>query len=133
MKQKFQMTIVVIGLAFALLMVVTPVSQAGLPPRPTPTPVPSTAPVGATIRLQTTVGAWSVVQWQDVNGDWHNVDGWRGSVADGSVQWWVAEKDFDTGPFRWAMYQSDGSELTAASEAFYLPAGVNQTLDITAP
>jgi len=117
---------------------------AAPPPRTTATPLPIATPIassvkktdiptGAFITLQTQAGTWSVVQWQDANGDWHDVGGWRGSVVDGSVQWWVAQKDFGTGPFRWAVYQFGGGELTAASEAFHLPAGTNDTLDITVP
>ncbi|MDX1521426.1 MAG: hypothetical protein R3264_07350, partial [Anaerolineae bacterium] len=35
--------------------------------------------VGAYIVLQTDRGAWAVVQWQDSAGNWHDVEGWRGS------------------------------------------------------
>jgi len=45
----------------------------------------------------------------------------------------VAQKDFGTGPFRWAVYQSAGGEITAISEAFHLPTDANQTLNITVP
>ena len=125
------------GLAFALVAIFTVPTRADLPPRPTPTPISvpkSTAPQGAHIVLQTQAGVWSVVQWQDVNGDWHNVDGWRGTVTDGTVEWWVAQKDFGTGPFRWAVYQSAGdSEPVSVSEAFTLPDAVNQRLQITLP
>ncbi len=132
----------ILMVGFGLLLIATlsnvfsmPV-QAELPPRPTPTPVPvptSAAPRGATIVLQTQVGAWSVVQWQDVNGDWHDVDGWRGAVTDGTVVWWVAQKDFGTGPFRWVAYQSDGGAVMAASAPFTLPDAVNQRLLVTLP
>jgi hypothetical protein len=70
-------------------------------------------------------GAWSVVQWQDINGDWQDVDGWRGTL-DGSGQrrWWVAAKDFGSGPFRWAVGE-------AVSAPFNLPAVGAETRVVT--
>jgi len=123
-------------LIFTLLNVLSAPARADLPPRPMPTPVPvskSTTLRGAHIVLQTQPDVWSVVQWQDVNGDWHDVDGWRGSATNGTVEWWMAQKDFGTGPFRWTVYQSDGGEIVAASESFYLPASANETLVIVMP
>jgi len=131
-------SIAIFALAMVMFFAVMPISQADLPPRPTPTavPMPSSTPQGARIvlqTLQTQAEMWTVVQWQDINGDWHNVDGWRGSSVDGSVQWWVAQKDFGTGPFRWAVYSSEEGELSAASETFHMPTDANQTLVITVP
>jgi hypothetical protein len=112
-----------------------------LPPRPTaePTPVPTATPVqdephnpGATISLYVPDGLttmWTVVQWQDAFGGWHDVDGWRGHLDDGQGQmkiWWVAPKDFNTGPFRWQVYSSDENGRSLGnSETFNLPGGVN--------
>jgi len=122
-----------IGVILMSLAVVNPVF-AELPPRPTPpTAVPSSAPQGANIVLQTQAGMWSVVQWQDVNGNWNDVEGWRGTVGDGFVKWWVAQKDFGTGPFRWAVSPYAGSEFTSAGDAFYLPSVANETLIIAVP
>jgi len=123
-------------LAFALVAVFTVPTQADLPARPTATPVPrqdTSLPQGAHIVLQTQVGVWSVVQWQDVNGDWHDVDGWRGTATNGTVEWWVAQKDFGTGPFRWAVSQSPGGEISAASKVFTLPAASGEILTVTVP
>jgi hypothetical protein len=74
---------------------------------------------------------WTVVQWQDAWGDWHDVEGWQGSldqvivVENGQVvgkkTWWVARHDLGTGPFRWLIYQGKESRLLGASEPFYLP------------
>jgi hypothetical protein len=99
------------------LAALTAPAQAGpeLPPRETPTPPkgaddddddggPST-PAGAYIALQAgslSAGAWGVVQWQDSNGDWQAVEGWQGPLP-ANNRWWVAAKDFRTGPFRWAI------------------------------
>jgi hypothetical protein len=101
--------------------------------------VPTATPVqdepynpGATIWLYVPDGLttmWTVVQWQDAFGGWHDVDGWRGHLDDGQGQmkiWWVAPKDFNTGPFRWQVYSSDeNGRLLGYSETFNLPGGVN--------
>jgi len=138
MKLNIRKKYLVIGLAFVLLMALSPVAMAGLPPRPTATPIPasksdSRAPQGAHIVLITQPGQWTVVQWQDVNGDWQDVEGWRGTADGGRVEWWVAQKDFGTGPFRWAVGQSADGGITSASEPFHLPAAPNETLTVTAP
>jgi hypothetical protein len=119
--------------------------QAGtsLPPRDpaTPTPGPDrdkgkdkAKPVGAYIELQTPVGAagaWSVVQWQDSAGGWHDVEGWRGPLSDANNRrWWVAAKDFGTGPFRWAVTQGPGGPLLGVSAPFNLPGGANETVQV---
>jgi hypothetical protein len=119
--------------------------QAGptLPPRDPPTPTPGSErdkgshkekPVGAYIALQTSVagaGAWSVVQWQDSNGNWHDVEGWRGPLSDANNRlWWVAAKDFGTGPFRWAVTQGPGGPLLGVSAPFNLPGAANETVQV---
>ena len=119
--------------------------QAGptLPPREPPTtPTPSAdkdkggkdKPAGAYIELQTQIasaGAWSVVQWQDSAGGWHDVEGWRGPLADSNNRrWWVAAKDFGAGPFRWAVTQGQGGSLLGVSAPFNLPSGVNEMLQV---
>lgn len=75
---------------------------------------------------------WSVVQWQDALGNWHDVSGWIGKVVNGRTIWWVEEKDFGTGPFRWVVYQQNLDTLFAASESFYLPNSAKQLLVVTA-
>jgi len=112
-----------------LLMLVSNASAApqALPPRPTPVPTP--APVklrGGLISLQadaTQPEHWTIVQWQDALGDWHDVDGWQGTFdQENRVIWWVAPKDLGTGPFRWTVYENQCGALLAASEPFDLPA-----------
>ena len=111
----------------------TQATVSALPPRPTPTPTPLVEPAasapGALIKLNVQPAAqpalWTVVQWQDRLGGWHDVEGWRGTLDEvsngvGKV-WWVARANFDTGPFRWVIYQSPGGKLLATSEAFQLP------------
>jgi hypothetical protein len=74
-------------------------------------------PVGSYIELAAPehAGAWSVVQWQDINGNWHDVEGWRGTLdSNGYIRWWVAAKDFGTGPFRWVI--TGGDSVSVADE-----------------
>jgi hypothetical protein len=68
-------------------------------------------------------GLWTIVQWQDSAGDWHDIEGWSGTLDEGSKRvWWVAPAAFGTGPFRWTVYQSPGGDkLLATSDSFYLP------------
>lgn len=136
-----------IGLTVAALLIGLawpPRIQAGpsLPPRdpPTATPAPkdkdkgAQKPVGAYIELQvqsTQAGLWSVVQWQDSAGGWHDVEGWRGPLAEGNRQWWVAARDFGTGPFRWSITEGSGGRLLDASQTFNLPTHANETLRVT--
>ena len=107
------------------------------PPRPPITPIPRPTPAGedeiqspsrgsaiASIALETKPAPrllWSVVQWKDAQGAWHDVEGWRGAVANGRIEWAVEEKDFGTGPFRWLVYDSEGDYVLEASEVFQLP------------
>jgi hypothetical protein len=100
----------------------------GPPPRPTLAPTAPAAPpaVGA-IRLEAAgapATAWTVVQWQDALGGWHDVQGWQGDLDEGQEKvWWVLEKDFGTGPFRWVVMARKGGAAWKTSEAFTLPDG----------
>lgn len=86
-------------------------------------------PSSGTVRLRE---VFTVVQWQDGNGDWHDVEGWRGQpdniVGRTALKtWWVSEDDLGTGPFRWRVFWDvyvDVSPSTARvmdSSPFYLP------------
>ena len=112
---------------------------ADLPPRFTPTPTPTRrSATGGSIELRVQsdqAGPWTavetVVQWQDGLGDWHDVDGWRGTLDQfytdgGRKTWWVSERDFGTGPFRWVVYEGD--DTLAVSESFYLPASAGEVV-----
>lgn len=131
------------GILYALLITVLPPVpiQANLPPRYTPTPVRqsdsdagSNKPVGAYIELQVQSSQgelWTVVQWQDSAGIWHNVDGWRGTLETGGYKrWWVAAKDFNKGSFRWMVYRSQGGPQLATSTLFQLPGKANEIVQI---
>ena len=110
-------------------------APATLPPRPTPSPdappVPK-PPTGAYIRLHVTPPPgeiWTIVQWQDAFGRWHDVEGWQGTLDNSySKLWWVAKKDFATGPFRWAIHKNRDGRLLAVSEPFHLPDTLNETV-----
>ena len=116
----------------------TPAPTAEPTPAPTPTPVAQPAeaplPVQATLLLYAGPGydgAWAVIQWQGGDGVWHDVTGWRGHVRGGQVRWQVAEKDFGTGPFRWAVYDKEGGALRTLSALFSLPTSGDQQLVVT--
>lgn len=66
-------------------------------------------------------GLWSVVQWQAPSGNWHDVEGWRGTVVNGKTIWWVEQKDFGKSPFRWVVYKDVSSSPLATSTPFQLP------------
>jgi len=140
-----------IKLTFAILFIgvlawaiwLTPVAEAGLPTRDTPTPTPVSSkdkdkdddgPIGAWLELQASgapAGAWGTVQWQNEAGNWYNVDGWQGTLDEsGSRRWWVAEKDFGSGPFRWVVTQGKGGPVLGTSQSFTLPAGANETVGV---
>jgi hypothetical protein len=139
MKYRPLITVVSLGLWLAF----TPVQTGALPPRPED--VPSVVagdgddegdqPVGAHIVLKAPlapVGAWTVVQWQDSAGDWHDVEGWRGTLdASGYRRWWVDAKDFGTGPFRWVVSQGADGPVLSLSPPFNLPSEAGQVLPMT--
>lgn len=129
-----------ITLILVLWLALAPTQAQALPPRPEDV-VPSDEhggdhdrPVGAYIELHVQParsGLWAVVQWQDSTEYWHDVEGWRGALdASGSQRWWVAAKDFGTGPFRWVIYWVQGDELLAESDPFNLPQTAGEAVKI---
>ena len=147
--QLILMTCVAIASCALMLLFQPPAAvQAGPTPPPRDTPEPTPAPRdnysdkadkettfgGAYIELQVQpnqTGLWTVVQWQDSAGDWHNVEGWQGDLEPaGSRRWWVAAKDFETGPFRWMVAQSPGAPSLGVSAPFNLPNQANEILRI---
>ncbi len=127
---------IIVILAFVAGLVTTQATVGAENMRPTPTPsyddtpdVPeesgSTGDVrGGSIELVgtgATQDLWTVVQWQGINDEWHDVDGWRGSFyPDNMVKWWVGYEDLGRGPFRWVVYQGETAVFT--SDPFDLPA-----------
>jgi len=130
------------GLAWPL---VTAEAGATLPPRRSEPQQPDkgdgggggngkSTPLGAYIELQATgapAGSWAVVQWQDSTGAWHDVEGWQGALGtDGYQRWWVAAKDFGTGPFQWVVKQGSDGPVWGSSDSFSLPGGTNEILRV---
>lgn len=79
--------------------------------------------------------AWTVVQWQDGLGGWHNVEGWRGDLDEGGTQkvWWVLERNFGQGPFRWIVYEKRDGMVWGMSVSFFLPRFGGDTITVNAP
>jgi len=138
-------TIGSLSLAVALSLL-TPRPAAAMPPRP-PRPPRTTAvpaPHRTLIALVVTLAdappvvwseLWTVVQWQDATGGWHDVAGWRGTLdtwsrGGGKKTWVVEDKDLGDGPFRWLVYDHVGGVPLAASAAFDLPALTGDVLEI---
>ena len=128
-------------------------ARADLPPRFTPTPAPpaqpapQSAPAGARIQLRAQFSPdwpdtgipwqelWTVVQWQDEWGYWHDVEGWQGTLdevqdGEGTKTWWLDQGLLGKGPFRWRVYRSQGATLFATSGPFNLPARTGATATI---
>ncbi len=79
------------------------------------------APINLHVTAQKS-NLWSVVQWQDTTGAWHNVENWQGALnSGGKIRWWVAEKDYGSGPFRWAIFDAPDGNLLGVSDVFFLP------------
>ena len=115
-------------------------SPTALPPRPTAEPtvaieLDSSPAYGASIQLRVAsapASAWTIVQWQDALGGWHNVEGWQGTLDEGNQKvWWVARGDLGTGPFRWVLYEKQGGRALAFSSPFNLPSASGLTLRVT--
>jgi len=140
-----------IAIGALLLVALLAQTALALPPRPTPAPKqPAAKPAGSATVLLVQFpetwdwketgwqNLWTVMQWEDEWGLWHDVTGWQGTLDDVEIQedgtvvgekgWWVPEAKFDSGPFRWNVYYSKGGALLAQSEPFNLPATVTVSL-----
>ncbi len=71
---------------------------------------------------------WAVVQWQDENGDWQEIEGWRGDLKNGRARWWVSPDLYGHKPFRWMIFSQPGGTLLAASPEFAMPANSGEML-----
>ncbi len=145
---------VVCAMLVGLLPSLAQAAPMALPPRPpTPTPEPSTPPKvqpsGALIALEVVFGAdwparelawqdpWTVVQWQDAYGSWHDVEGWQGNLdkvekSIGWKTWWLSPQLFGEAPFRWTIYDEWGGALLFTSTPFTLPTNCGQTVTVEA-
>jgi hypothetical protein len=142
-------TIVCAELTLTTTPSLTQPALAAAPPRPTLEPAAKPGcrpgPTGGSIELhvqfpQTTRAfgwqdLWTTVQWQDGRGNWHDVEGWRGTldyIADGVgvKTWWVAKAQLGAGPFRWQVTLGKGGEPIVTSLPFDLPDAVDQTVTV---
>ena len=143
-------------LAVALLLSPVQTALADLPPRHPPKPdcqaAPKPATAGAFVELHVHFGPawpwstvhwqdlWTVVQWQDEKGHWHDVEGWRGRLnyvvageggeTVGTQVWWIAESDLGGGPFRWLIFRGEEGGRLATSELFYPPDCNGRTVSV---
>ncbi len=117
-------------------------APSALPPRPTPMPTEAPGPSqvkprGGWIELRVQAidhaNLESVVQWQDSQGEWHDVDSWRGefdAVAEGVgiKTWWLEGLLFGAGPFRWVVYDEMSGNVLGRSASFTMPREHRETV-----
>ena len=100
-------------------------------------PIPESPPAGGSITLHAypiEPGFWTGVQWRDAQGNWHEVASWQAPFDDqNQVAWGVAPDDLGKGPFRWAIHESQGGSLVAASDPFNLPASADEAVRVQLP
>ena len=148
MKRGLLINLILVGvIILTLWSCLTPAISEALPTRPEDVPHgrgedetqgeksdKDDQPIGAYIELHTPgapAGAWTVVQWRNELGNWYDVVGWRGTLDEqGRRRWWVAKKDFGTGPFRWVVKQGPDGSVLGSSRPFNLPVEANQTLPV---
>jgi hypothetical protein len=124
-----------------LLVAMTGVAAADLPPRPTPLPTPTSTSVPASsnstasalieLRVPTaSLNYYTAVQWLDAQGAWHTVDSWQGNLDDtlnkvdqtlAYKRWWVNAAQFGLKNFRWLVYDRPNGKLLITSQTFDLP------------
>lgn len=147
--------VAVVGILLAVIALPMAVQAAplSLPPRP---PMPGSESSkggdrGAAIQLRARfpeepLGVhwqelWTIVQWRDEHGYWHDVEGWQGTLdkvvredgqVDGIKTWWLFGDLFGRGPFRWVVYKTQGGRLITVSDQFHLPdcAGATLTVEV---
>lgn len=130
-------TLAIVGLfaaLFASLAFQPTIASDEQPPRP-PTITPF---VGTRVILSLegntsySTAWWTVIQWQDESGAWHDVDGWQGTFDENrQVVWWVGPEHFGSGPFRWVVYDSAlRNRQLAISKAFSLPVSTYTSMEV---
>ncbi len=122
---RFFVRAVACATALAALCASGPARADAPPPRPEAASAAVATSTLTMITLDTRAlprGARTVVQWGDPAGGWHDVEGWRQVVdAAPGVRWTVYQRDFATGPFRWAAYAQSGGALLGVTPSFQLP------------
>jgi hypothetical protein len=137
--------IAVLVMATSLMVPAQPV-WADLPPRPTPGEWRGEELEKTTIELRVRFEdaqqaarwqeLWTVVEWQDAFGDWHEVEGWKGALdervdSEARKAWGVSPNDLGKGPFRWTIYRGPAGKLLAHTQSFYLPHATGQTTTVS--
>jgi hypothetical protein len=144
---RFLIAIAGLLLLAVLSSVTVQAAPVALPPRPTEPPSVRSHQERAVAQIELNfelAPAWqqkwqelaSVVQWQDSQDNWHDVDGWRGSfdgvVANAATKTWaVSPSYFGAGPFRWKVYEVSNARETGYSQAFSLPHDSYQVEQVT--
>ncbi len=110
----------------AAIATVPPIEDPIADPTATPEPASaSTGDRGSLIILETSsadADDWVTIEWLAGDGNWYEVDGWRGHIHHGQLIWWVAPENLGDGQFRWVVYNNDSqSQLLKRSDPFYLP------------
>ena len=108
-------------LTIVLLVSLCVSARAELPPRHTTDTDPATASINL-YAPAAPLHAWTAVQWQDMDGEWHTVEGWQGTLDEEyRISWWLGEEHFGQGPFRWLIFDNEGGEMLFRSQTFYMP------------
>ena len=65
---------------------------------------------------------WVTVEWLAGDGNWYEVNGWRGHINNGEIIWWVSKENLGQGLFRWVVYDNDSQQqVHSVSDPFSLP------------
>jgi len=110
-----------------------PIPTAQATVQPTAVATATRIPV-ATLLLKVTkaqAGLGSVVQWQNAQGQWLDIEGWRGAVNHGKTIWWVEPKDWGKAHYRWVVYEAASGKVMATSQPFSLPKQRGEVLTVT--
>lgn len=82
---------------------------------------------------------WHVIEWQDPQGEWHEVAGWQGhfdTVYEGETniighkELWADDTHLGSGPFRWRVTDMKNGRHLNSSANFYLPAEAGHIVTI---
>lgn len=149
MKHYFYAAILLCGLlCLSLSMSVSAQTDSNMPPRPVPPSKPAAEPTAEPVKpqeggkivlhLYPDQRAWTVVQWQDKFGQWHDIHSWQGDAAwdeqnqEWIVEWWVARENFSEGPFRWTGYADQSqNQRKFVTASFTLPDQAGQVTHVS--
>ena len=119
------------GIAVPTFTPLAPPQPTVPPPVVAPTPLPTVGFIVLQVEPPPQAGAWAAVQWQDAQGTWHDVEGWRRPLQMGKQIWEVFPSEFGKGPFRWLVLQGQGGPVLGESSPFFLPSSIGQTVRVS--